>query len=216
LAQVCHDIRSEFLPLYRSVIVDNVLPQDLYEYIEAFLRMPSTSDDQIAGSVIIDFSGNMSSVLDIRPLLLLLRNVKKLHVGTYDIVEPEGFQHGGYFPTPDIRDILSDLYDIVDLVAFYDYVERAMTRLEVECDDTKGVEIVFELIPEYWENWMGVWSRPQDDPQSRVGIPLEIAENVVHWGRGCGMELNRAEGSHLTVNFRQGAQASPPPDIASR
>ncbi|KAJ4332870.1 hypothetical protein N0V87_008083 [Didymella glomerata] len=148
-------------------------------------------------------------MLDIKPLLLLLRDANNFHVGTYDIIEPEGFDLGQNVPAPDIRDVLTDLYDIVDLEAFYDYVANAMTMLEVECDDTKGVEIVFELDLEHWEPWMGVWSRPQDDPQSRIGIPLEIAENVVQWGRGCGMALQRAEGSHLTVNFRQEPQAPP-------
>jgi hypothetical protein len=181
----------------------------LYEYIDVFSRISGTRDDAIAGSVNINFSANVSSMLDIKPLLLLLRDANNFHVGTYDIIEPEGFDLGQNVPAPDIRDVLTDLYDIVDLEAFYDYVANAMTMLEVECDDTKGVEIVFELDLEHWEPWMGVWSRPQDDPQSRIGIPLEIAENVVQWGRGCGMALQRAEGSHLTVNFRQEPQAPP-------
>ena len=209
MTQVCRNIRSEFLALYRAAILDNVLPQDLYEYIYAFLNSPGTSNDEIAGSIIIDFSANFSSVLDIRSLLLLLRDADNLHVGTYDILEPEDFPINQHLPAPDIRDILSNLYDIVNLEVFYNYVENAMTMLEVECDDTKGVEIVFQLSPEHWEPWMGVWSRPQDDPQSRIGIPLEIADDVVQWGRGCGMELNRAQGSHLTVNFRKAPRASP-------
>ncbi|KAF3035351.1 hypothetical protein E8E12_007428 [Didymella heteroderae] len=187
----------------------------MYEYLDAFHRLSETRDDKIAGSVIIDFSANFSSVLDIKPLLMLLRVANNFHVGTYDILEPDGFQLGQHIPAPDMRDILSDLYDIVDLEAFYNYVESAMTLLEVECDDIKGVKIVFELDPQYWEPWMGVWSRPQDDPQSRIGIPLEIAENVVQWGRQCGMELKRAEGSHLTVNFRQGLRASSMLDASS-
>ncbi|KAF1931240.1 uncharacterized protein M421DRAFT_417893 [Didymella exigua CBS 183.55] len=208
LTQVCRNIRSEFLPIYRAANLDNVLPHELYEYIDAFLQVSGTSDDQIAGSVIIDFSAN-ASILDIKPLLRLLREFKDLHVGAYDILEDDGFEPGEFIPPPDIRDILSDLYNIIDMEAFYNYVEISMTMLEVECDDTKGVEIVFELGADDWEGWMGVWSRPQDDPQSRVGIPLEIAENVVQWGRRCGMELNRAEGSHLTVNFRQRPRTSP-------
>lgn len=203
MTQVCRTLRTEFLPIFRQAVLDIVLPQNLYEYIDAFLRVSCTSDDQIVGSVVIDFCANISSVLDLKPLLLLLRSAENLHVGTYDILEVE------HAPVPDIRDILSSLYDIVDMEAFYDYVERAMTMLEVECDETKGVEIVFELNADHWQDWMGIWSRPQDDPQSRVGIPLEIAEDVVQWGRGCGMKLNRAEGSHLTVNFRREPQASP-------
>lgn len=214
LTQVCRDIRTEFVPLYRAAVIDSVLPQDLYEYVETFLRGFGPSDTEVAGCVIIDFSANFSSILDIKPLLLLLRQARNLHVGTYDILEPEAVQLDQHLPAPEIRDILSNLYDIVDLETFYSYVESAMTMLEIECDDTKGVEIVFELEPDYWETWMGVWSRPQDDPQSRVGIPLEIADNVVRWGRECGMELNRAEGSHLTVNFRQGPGVSLGPDAS--
>jgi hypothetical protein len=209
LTQVCRNIRSEFLVLYRAAILDSVLPQDLYEYIDAFLKSPGTSNNKIAGSIIIDFSANPSSVLDIRPLLLLLRDVDNLHVGTYDILEPDHFPLNQHLPAPDIRDILSNLYDIINLENFYNYVENAMTMLEIECDDTKGVEIVFELGAAHWEPWMGVWSAPQDDPQSRIGIPLETADNVVQWGSGCGMELKRAQGSHLTVNFREAPRASP-------
>lgn len=209
LTHVCRNIWTEFRPLYKAAIIDSILPQDLYEYLEVFLRSPGTSNDEIAGSVIIDFSANVSSILDIKPILLLLHDANNFHVGASDILEPQDFQLSPHLPVPDLRDILTYLYDIVDLDAFYDYLEYAMTMLEVECDDTKGVEIVFELDQDHWEPWMGVWSRPQDDPQSRVGIPLEIADNVVEWGKACGMELNRAEGSHLTVNFRQGLRGPP-------
>ncbi|KAL1592736.1 hypothetical protein SLS60_011152 [Paraconiothyrium brasiliense] len=206
LTQVCRSIRSEFLPLYRAATLDNVLPQELYEYIETFLMVPDNNDDEIIGSVLIDLSANFSSCLDIKALLHLLRRARNLHVGTYDIIQPESLGRPGDV-VPDIQDILTSLYDIVDLEAFYGYVEKAMTMLEIECDETKGVEIVFELGTDYWEGWMGAWSKPDHDPSYR--IPLELGESVVRWGRGCGMELDRAAGSHLTVNFRRGLQTRP-------
>ena len=202
LTQVCRGIRNEFLSLYRAVTLDNVTPWELYEYVDLFLRAPGVGDGEIVGSVIVDFSASFPSSLDIKPLLLLLRRAKRLHVGTYDIVQPEDFELPSCISVPDVQDILTELYDIVDIEAFYDYVEVAMTVLEVECDDTKGTEIVFELGPDYWQDWMGDWSKPDHDPN--YVIPLELGEKVVQWGKGCGMELNRAAGSHLTVNFRRG------------
>ncbi|KAJ4351254.1 uncharacterized protein N0V89_006593 [Didymosphaeria variabile] len=209
LTQVCRSIRSEFLPSYRAVTLGNVVPQELYEYIDTFLREPGKKNEEVIGSVIIDFWANISSSLDIKPLLRLLRRATNLHVGTYDIIQPEGFVVAGRTPVPDVQDILTSLYDVVDLEAFYNYVERAIIALEVESDETKGVEIVFELGADYWEEWMGVWSKPDHDPSYR--IPLELGDKVVQWGRGCGMELDRAAGSHLTVNFRRGLQALPAP-----
>jgi hypothetical protein len=198
-------IRSEFLPLYRARTRVSVMPPDLYKYISTFLAPPGVSDDEIVGFITLDLSEHphTTACIDIKPLLQLLRRAKNLRVGTPDIIYIQG--HSDSDPRenerePTIQEILVDLYDIQDLDIFYDYVDKAMTTLELECDDMKGVEIVFELDPEYWEAWMGEWSKPDHDPNYR--IPIELEDNVVRWGRQCGMELNRSMGSHLTVNFR--------------
>lgn len=201
--QACRTIRSELLPLFRMHTVIYVEPEDVYEYIETFLTVPGVSEEQVVGSIIMDITSyaipRSGTCTDIRPLLRLLRRAKGLYVGAHEITYDED---NSRFPPPSIQEILVQLYDIVDMEAFYDYVERAMTKLEIESDDTKGVEVIFELGPEYWEEWMGIWSKPDHDPHYR--IPLEQGDMVVRWGRECGMELNRATGSHLTVNFRQG------------
>ena len=180
-----------------------VEPEDVYEYIETFLTVPGVSEEQVVGSIVMDITSyaipRSGTCTDIRPLLRLLRRAKGLYVGAHEITYDED---NSRFPPPSIQEILVQLYDVVDIEAFFDYVERAMTKLEIESDDTKGVEIIFELGPEYWEDWMGIWSKPDHDPDYR--IPLEQEDMVVRWGRECGMELNRATGSHLTVNFRQG------------
>ena len=153
--------------------------------------------------MILDISANIESCLDIKPLLQRLRRCKGLHVGTYDIIDVEDAEEGfDRNKLPDIQDILADIYDIHNTDMFYDYVSKAMTALKLEYGEDKGIEIVFELRPEYWEEWMGEWSKPDHDPDYR--IPLELGENVVQWGRQCGMDLNRSAGSHLTVNFRRG------------
>ena len=206
LTQVCRRIRIEYLPLFRFNTIDIVTPQHLYEYIDTFLALPGMSDDQVIGSVLLDFEANVDICLDIKPLLQRLRKSKNLRVGTYDfttVSEVEGVVRITDFPPPpELPDVLVEIYDIHNVDSFYDYVEMAMMALELEHGEQKGIEIVFVLKPEYWEDWMGEWSKPDHDPNYR--IPLELADNVVQWGRGCGMELNRAAGSHLTVNFRRG------------
>lgn len=204
--QVCRTIRSELSPLFKAHTVAYVEPEDIYDYIETFLRVPATSDDQTVGSIILDFRGDdnpfFDSEIDVKPLLRLLRKAKGLYVGSDEIVADEAFANGTRSAPPHLVDILVRLYDIVDIEAFYDYVESAMTALVVESSESKGVEIIFELEPGHWEDWMGIWSKPDHDPHYR--IPLEQADLVVEWGRMCGMELDRAAGSHLTVNFRRG------------
>lgn len=204
LTQVCRLIRSELTPLYKAHTVVHVEPRLLSDYINTFLAVPGVSDDQIVGSVIIDVMCSSfpcdSSCIDIKPLLLLLRRAKNLYVGVHDIVTDYDVE--SLSDTRSIQDTLMLLYDIVDVDAFYDYVEKAMTALEIEYDGEKGVEIVFELGHEYWEEWMAVWSKPDHLPDYR--IPLDLGDRVVEWGRGCGMELNRPAGSHLTVNYRRG------------
>ncbi|KAF9697510.1 hypothetical protein EKO04_004118 [Ascochyta lentis] len=207
LTQVCRSIRSEFSPLYRARTLVSLTPENLYEYISIFLTPPNITDDQITGLITLNLTANpnTTSCIDLKPLLQLLQRAKNLHVGTRDIIDcpctpapaPAANDHA-----PTIPEILTNLYDIHDLPLFYDYVDQAMTCLELECDDEKGVEIVFELAPRYWEDWMGEWSKPDHDPDYR--IPIELEERVVRWGRGCGMRLDRSMGSCLTVNFRCG------------
>jgi hypothetical protein len=204
LTQACRLTRSELSPLYKAYTIVHVEPRLLSDYINTFLAVPGVSDDQIVGSVIIDVECSSfprdSSYVDIRPLLPLLRRAKNLYIGVHDIVTDNDVEC--LTNTRSIQDTLTLLYDIVDMDAFYDYVEKAMTALEIEYDGEKGVEIIFELGPEYWEDWMEVWSKLDHLPDYR--IPLDLGDRVVEWGRGCGMELNRLAGSHLTVNYRRG------------
>jgi hypothetical protein len=204
LTQACRLIRSELSPLYKAHTVVHVEPRLLRDYINTFLAVPGVSGDQIVGSVIIDVECSNfpcdSSYVDIRPVLPLLRRAKNLYIGVHDIVTDYDVECPS--DTRSIQDTLKLLYDIVDMDAFYDYVEKAMTALEIEYDGEKGVEIVFELGRGWWEDWMEVWSKPDHLPDYR--IPLDLGDRVVEWGRGCGMELSRAAGSHLTVNYRRG------------
>lgn len=204
LTQVCRSIRSEFLPLCRAHTKVSLIPQDLYDYIDTFLLLPGISYNKIVGSITLDLMSQpqTTTCVDIKPLLKLLRRAENLHVGTQDIIDVHYLDYVSNHQEPTIQEILASLYDIHDMTKFYDYVETAMSNLELEFDDAKGVEIVFELSPEYWEAWMGEWSKPDHDPDYR--IPIELEDNVVQWGLRCGMELDRSMGSHLTVNFRCG------------
>ncbi|KZM18881.1 hypothetical protein ST47_g9967 [Ascochyta rabiei] len=207
LTQVCRSIRSEFSPLYRARTWVSLIPQDLYDYIGTFLAQPGVTGDEMVGLITLDLAAqpHTTACIDMKPLLQLLRRAVNLHVGTPDITNPPfvpGLRPGIENREPSIQNILVDLYDIYDMCMFHEYMNEAMTALELECDDAKGVEVVFELGPEHWEVWMGEWSKPDHDPDYR--IPIELEDKVVRWGMQCGMELDQSMGSHLTVNFRRG------------
>lgn len=199
LTQVCRQIRSEYLPLYKSQTIASLLPIDLYAYIDTWITPPGLRDDQITGRLMIDLFADefeQIRVLDVKPLLQLLRRAKNLLVETYDVMEWLSNSQRSLQAT------LIDLYDIHDMDMFYDYLDAAMTAFEVRSSEGIGVELIFELRAGYWEEWMGEWSKPDHDPNYR--IPIELEDKVVQWGRQCGMELNRSMGSHLTVNYRYG------------
>jgi hypothetical protein len=181
-----------------------ILPDELYDYIDTFFSPPGISDEEIVGSILLDLIDPHRYTLrriDIKPLLHLLRRAENLIVSTHDIIDTSTFFHV-HGRNPTIQDILADLYDIHDMDMFLDYVDQAMTALELRGSEETGIEIVFELGERYWEEWMAEWSKESDG--SGVGIPVELQADVVRWGRGCGMELDTQMGSHLTVNFRRG------------
>lgn len=197
LTQVCRQLRSEFLPLYKAKTTVSLLPINMYAYIDTWIAPLGLNEDEILGHVIIDvFDADPQQlrVLDIKPVLQLLRRARKLRVETFDIMDWLSDNERG------IEATLVDLYDIHDFRAFHGYMEQAMTKVEVRASEEIGVEIVFELRIGAWEEWMGEWSKPDHDPDYR--IPIELEDRVVMWGRLCGMDLNRSMGSHLTVNFR--------------
>ncbi|KAF2623900.1 hypothetical protein BU25DRAFT_451095 [Macroventuria anomochaeta] len=201
LTQVCRQIRFEFLPLYKTHTKVAPNTWDIYKYIDTWVA-PGTSDENVLGHVILDFMDDDRGelgILDIKPLLQLARRAEGFHVEIVDVTEPNDCNS----PTMrSIEETLADLYDIQDMDMFYEYMDEAMTALVVRASEESGVEIIFELSPQYWEDWMGEWSKPDHDPNYR--IPLELEDTVVEWGRQCGMELDRATGSHLTVNYRPG------------
>ena len=200
LTQVCRQIRSEFLPLYKADTTVSLLPADLYAYIASWVAPLGISDEEISGHIIIDVFDDdpyKLRVLDIKPVLKLLKRARHLRVETFDIMDWLSNNERG------IQDTLIDLYDIQDFELFHEYMDEAMTMVEVRSSDQIGVELVFELKSERWEEWMGEWSKADHDPDYR--IPLELEDSVVEWGRLCGMELDRSMGSHLTVNFRRGS-----------
>lgn len=203
LTQVCRQIRSEFLPLYKAQTTVSLLPVDVHDYMNTWVAPSSIDDDKIIGHVIIDVfdeEPEQLRILDIKPLLKLLRRARHLRVETFDIMDWLSNNERS------IEDTLIDLYDIHNFNLFHEYMDGAMTAVEVRSSEEIGVELIFELRPEHWESWMGEWSMPDYDPNYR--IPIELEENVVQWGRQCGMELDRSMGSHLTVNFRCGKHSA--------
>ncbi|KAJ4309206.1 hypothetical protein N0V94_009033 [Neodidymelliopsis sp. IMI 364377] len=159
LTQACRRLRFEFSPIYKAKTTVLILPHELYDYIDSFLSPPGIKDEEIVGSILLDLIDPHRYTLrriDIKPLLHLLRRAKNLHVSTHDIIDISTFVHA-HDRNPTIQDILADLYDIHDMDIFLDYVEQAMTALELRGSEETGVEIVFELDEGHWEEWMAEW-----------------------------------------------------------
>lgn len=192
-------MRQEFLPLYNAHTTLYLPPSSLYPYISTVLTTPTTPAEQITASLVLDVacsaSPHTSSSIDVKPLLPLLETAPGLKVYTTDIVSDAST------PPVLLQHTLQLLYDITDYAAFLAYVDTCMAAVEIEYDDRRGVEVIFVLRETVWEDWMGVWSEVEGTDGE--GIPLELADRVMEWGRGAGMGLGWGSGSYLTVNYRR-------------
>jgi hypothetical protein len=82
LAQVCRQIRTEFLSVYKERTQTGVDPYDLDEgYIPTLLAPPCVKDEDVIGNlVIVIFEMNEASYYDITPIIRLAQQAKRLRV----------------------------------------------------------------------------------------------------------------------------------------
>lgn len=190
LTQVCHMVRSEFLPIYRAQTKVSLLHYDFHEYIDTVLVSEGVSDDKVVGHLTLGIIGNEPLVrLNLKSLLQLMRRAKNLRLE---------------FPIPmkgwTLEDMLVDMFDIRDKDTFYEYMSKAIAAFELLCGEYLDTKFMFEISPGYWEAWMEDRCRPDHDPDT--SFPQGWDLKVVQWGTQCGMDLKAMIASF--VYFRRG------------
>jgi hypothetical protein len=193
LTQVCRQMRSEVVPLYRDCLSRTTVSLkagDIYDYIDAWVTPASVKKEDIVGRLVLDFPRSYDDtdvvILDVKPLLQLVRRCPRLCLKTYDL---DDSRHARQCPRHAcIEDTLVDLWDIEDIDKFYDYVEAATNK--VDWHDLFGFygtpTLVFDMEPYYWEAWMDQHSTG-DGSYWAMSPDGEAA--AVDWARGCGFSF---------------------------
>lgn len=225
LTQVCRQIRSEVLPLYRDCLLRTTVSlkaSDIYYYINAWVIPSDTKKEDIVGSLVLDigrsYNDNDWVILDIRPLLQLSKQAPGLRLGINDLDDSRYVRQSPRHAS--IENTLVNLLAIVDTDKFYDYAETATTKL-VWHDNRGAPALVFEMKPDCWEEWM---AEKTCGDELDWAFSAEREVDAINWARRCGlafMEDDEDDENVLlchpeNVVFRQEGQAEVQNGLRSR
>ncbi|XPS72762.1 hypothetical protein M3J09_004922 [Ascochyta lentis] len=157
LTQVCRQIRSEYLPLYRSrtKVTCRALPHNVYDYIDTFLKRSGVKDEDVVGDLIIDFKAGRLQSINIKPLLQLSKKAKHFSVRIKDNLQFCGNNE----PKWNLEELVDQILFVKNKPAFSNWLETAVFALELTSDDEYLFigDIAFFINGTQWEPWMKYW-----------------------------------------------------------
>lgn len=175
LTQVCHQLRVEFLPLYRAQNMVHIYHYDFPDYVDMLV---CSAGHEVVGDVAVDMhngwpvcSTTVASV-DILPVLKILKTAPKLTVrcGIYHC-----YCNSGSCPRETWKrdHIVGELWKISSNDAMASYVSEALGAIELSF-----VTFLKAKVKEgYWLEWMQVWNddwyRLSPDMKSATGRAMK-------------------------------------------
>ena len=203
LAQVCRLIRTEFLPLYSARNIFAVDLEDLYEYVELKDELPGVAEEQVLGNIIVPgfsfFTAQSSADIsvDLKPLIRLINKARHLHVSWHssDHDNPE-----------DETPIMNALLRLRDTPLLRDYVDEALTTIELRSTVYRVAGIWLEVKQEYWELWMACWvdEYPERSYSEDPYTGGELKEKARDWADAVQLPLLGSESANC-LHFVQSA-----------
>lgn len=183
LSQVCHRLRSEFLPIYQKRTRVSIQPGDLQKYIDVFLNAPSVSLENVVGNIALTLYPREENYEDdITPLMRLAQYSTYFHATIVD----HTMSHGDGFVT-----VVNKFFRHDEAPLLHAYLRNAVEKIELcKKSDEIFYKIHLGLRKEYWEDWMEGWSYRNRDMW--MGC-REVEDAMVNWGTGRGLDLSGAK-----------------------
>ncbi|KAF9697529.1 hypothetical protein EKO04_004116 [Ascochyta lentis] len=178
LLQVCHQLRSEFVAIYREKSVVEIQSVDLPSYLDVFLAPASLNHENAIGNLIIGLHHReQDHGIDILPLLRLIRESKYLQV------QIKLYFYENELPDGDIHTWFRKLCHPGSAPLLHAYLDKAVKALEIRWEhDWEVLEICFEVHDEYYESWMETWRERYN------GVP-SVEEDVRRWSEEYGLKI---------------------------
>lgn len=136
--------------MYMAQTTVAVQPQCALDYIEDYLLSTSEKEEDAIGNLIMDFDATEDAV-DIKPLLELSERSKNISV---KVNKPNFFLTGD---KASLKDFMKGLFRVRNWSVFHQYLEKAVTALEVRYDEDVIKTAIYNKA-KYWENWFDDYS----------------------------------------------------------
>ncbi|KAF2030274.1 hypothetical protein EK21DRAFT_112191 [Setomelanomma holmii] len=191
LTQVCRQIRTEFLPIYRHTSKVRLQYIDLPAYLKDCVIHPSDEAASIGNITFDVFSdGEMSDnedyrpvadgKIDILPVMMLCKHGPNLHIrcGTIACKWCGSKSHRS-----DFEDTLNALFRLQEHPALAEYLKDAVAAAKLQYPP----RLTFEIRGDHWKSWMKDW---------KAGHSVNFGnEDMKSWCEGVGLRIDSLAGA---------------------
>lgn len=127
LTQVCREIRTEYLPLYRAQTSLCLRADRTYDYIRTHLSPSAIMEESIVGKIFMDLSTHDDLYVDVKPLLQLCSRSNRLSI---DVMGVKTNEDGPYVHGT-IWKLMDEILNIWKPSLFERYLGKAIDCLEL-------------------------------------------------------------------------------------
>ena len=201
LAQVCRDIRSEYLPLYRASLNLQVQPKYVYPCLDTFFVPSGVKHEGVVGRLEVAPPCGLGNTgrtqeIDLKRLIMLSSVAQDFHVRFSRVIREELYEDEG----DEIRDLtlselMKDMVGMKDWLIFSQYVQYAVQKLVLgaqQIGECAGVWLTVVVKASHWKSWMLGWNNNDcrwegsGCPRCFSGTPCRV-KDIETWSRESGM-----------------------------
>ena len=188
MAQVCREIRVEYLPIYRAKHKLRIDFFDLDSYLEAWVTPPGTELEHVIGNLSINYNPELS--IDYNPkefdeqyerfdMIHLMQQADAARHLNVEFCFESLWLHED--DQPQVLDLLQKLLHASSMPNLDKFLREAMTAVELCCNICSEPQIYFQIKSGFEKPWMRTWSWPED---IREGY-----SDVDAWGFAMGLDI---------------------------
>lgn len=200
LTQVCRKLRTEYLPIYNAQTVFAVKLEELAAYVDIFVNSSGTAQEDFVGNLIVSGSDYpVDTKFDFRVLMDTSSKTKLLNISWYSDASIDRL---------DMTPMLNAFLRPDEHQSLRNYVDRAITTIELRPTNYQPLTIWLGVRRQYWEYWMVYWN---EDCDTSLHGPVPwgtVEDEVMAWVAATDLPLGEERANyyprpHHLFNFQK-------------
>lgn len=163
---ICRQIRAEFLLMYNKRTTFAVSLEDLNQYIDVFVKIPSVANEDVVGSLVVSGERTGTTPINLESLMRLANKARALLIKWYSNTGIASY---------DLNPIFNAFLHLDDHPILLEYISASITKIEAR-NVLGNLKIRLSVKDASWEGWMEYTAQMSEEEGYPAGEDEYIEE----------------------------------------